>query len=529
MLAQLLSGTVLGIDAILVTVEVDTARGLPAMTVVGLAESAVREGRERVQAALTNSGFQLRLKRTTVSLAPADVRKDGSAFDLPIALGVLVASGLIPRQRVERHCFVGELGLDGELRPVRGVLPLAEQCAREEIGTLIVPRDNGPEAAAAGCVTVRAARTLRDVVDYLRGGRALPAQTDAPELCAMAEGWTGADLADVRGQHHARRALEIAAAGSHNLLLIGAPGAGKSMLARRLPGILPPLSRAEAVEVTKVHSVAGRLRTGQALVRTRPFRAPHHTISDAGLVGGGAAPRPGEASLAHHGVLFLDELPEFRRHVLDALRQPVEDGEVHIGRARFGVRYPARFMLVAAMNPCPCGYHGTGDARCVCNPAQITRYLGRVSGPLLDRIDIHLEVAPVGRDELLASRDGEPSAAVRARVEQAKLRQLERLRALRAEDDSSQAWLDVYANAHMPPALVRRCCELEDGGTRLLRAAMQRLGLSARALHRVLRVARTIADLAGEERILVSHLAEAVQYRTLDRVRAPYAAAKVRR
>jgi magnesium chelatase family protein len=536
MLAQLLSGTVLGIDAILVTVEVDSARGLPCMTVVGLAESAVREGRERVGAALTNSGFELRPRRVTVSLAPADVRKDGSAFDLPIALGVLAASGLVSGARLAGHCFVGELGLDGELRPVRGVLTLAEQCARDGVPTLVVPAANAAEAAATGCVDVRAARSLADVVAHVRGARVLPRAAPAAESLPEAFGAGSLDLADVRGQAHARRALEVAAAGQHGLLLVGPPGAGKSMLARRLPGILPALSTAEAIEVTKIHSVAGRLRPGQALVRMRPLRAPHHTISDAGLIGGGGAlPRPGEVSLAHHGVLFLDELPEYRRHVLDALRQPLEDGEVHIGRARFGVRLPARFMLVAAMNPCPCGYHGAGNARCICNPGQITRYLGRVSGPLLDRIDIHLEVGAVDAKEIIGGGTGESSAAVRERVAEARRRQLERFGAAPAPGHAPGALLRgpdgeaIFANAQMPASLVRRFCEPDAAGLRLLRTAAKRFGLSARALHRVLRVARTIADLEGTSEVGTKHVAEAVQYRALDRVRAPYAAAKARR
>jgi magnesium chelatase family protein len=527
MLAQLYSGTVLGIEAILIMVEIEAVRGVPSMTVVGLAESAVREGRERVSAALQNSGFGVRLQRITVSLAPADVRKEGSAFDLPIALGVLAACGIVPRERLAGHCFVGELGLDGELRAVRGVLALAEECTRERIATLIVPKANAAEAAATGGVDVRAATSLREVVAYLCGRRPLAApraRADDRELSPLAD---AADLSDVRGQAYARRALEIAAAGQHNLLFIGPPGAGKSLLARRLPGILPPLSRVEAVEVTKIHSVAGRLRPGQALLLRRPFRAPHHTISDAGMIGGGSQPRPGEASLAHHGVLFLDELPEFRRHVLDALRQPVEDGEVFIGRARFGVRFPARFMLVAAMNPCPCGFHGSGTARCVCNAGQIARYLGRVSGPLLDRIDLHVEVMAVRESELLRGGPGEATAIVAERVARARERQLARFATGGADDGGT--FEDVFANAQMPPALIRRYAEPDTAAARLLRHAVGRLGLSARGLHRVLRVARTIADLADETNIRVEHVAEAIQYRGLDRVRGTYAAARARR
>jgi magnesium chelatase family protein len=509
MLAQVTSGAVLGVDAYLVQVEVDLATGLPGMSVVGLPESAVREGRERVGAALQNSGWPIPPRKVTINLAPADIRKDGSAFDLPIAVGLLAASGVLPAERLAGTCFVGELGLDGELRPVRGVLPLAMRCAAEGVPRLVVPAANGAEGAVVESLEVAQARTLAEVLAQLREGKPLPRASFHPCDDAPAAAGADLDLADVRGQGHARRALEVAAAGGHNLLFIGPPGSGKSMLARRLPGILPPLSRPEALEVTKIHSVAGRLRPGASVVRARPFRAPHHSISDAGLVGGGPLPRPGEASLAHHGVLFLDELPEFRRSALEALRQPLEDGAVLIGRARVALGYPARFMLVAAMNPCPCGFHGAGEARCTCTATMVERYRARISGPLLDRIDLHVEVPPLADTELLGAAEGESTAAVRARVVEARERQLARFR-----DRPG-----VFANAHMGPRELREHCRPDRAGEDLLRGAIRRLGLSARAYHRVLRLARTIADLEGAERLAAAHIAEAIQYRALDRQR----------
>jgi magnesium chelatase family protein len=498
-----MSGAIVGVEALLVRVEVDLGRGLPAMSVVGLAESAVREGRERVIAALANSGFSVPPRRITVNLAPADLRKDGSAYDLPLAIGLLVATGTIADDRVEDTCMVGELGLDGTVRPVRGVLPLAVRCREEGIRTIVVPPDNRAEAGAVGGLQVLAPHTLRELVSHLRGLRVLSATVIAPAPVPAYD--PGVDLADVRGQGPARRALEVAAAGGHNLLFIGPPGSGKSMLARRLPTVLPDPSHAEALEITTVYSVAGHLGRAQGLLVRRPFRAPHHTVSDAGLVGGGNPPRPGEVSLAHRGVLFLDELPEFRRHVLDALRQPLEDGCVRIGRARHAVKYPARVLLVAAMNPCPCGFHGAGDARCICHPGQITRYRSRISGPLLDRIDIHIEVAVPTARQLGDPQQGESSETVRTRVFGAVERQRVRLG-------------DAFGNnADMGPREIRRHCTLDERGETLLRAAFTRLGLSARAYHRILRVARTIADLSGAERISAAHVAEAIQYRSLDR------------
>jgi magnesium chelatase family protein len=506
MLARTISGAVVGVDAIRVDVEVDVANGLPCINVVGLPEGAVREGRERVTAALHNSGFAVPPRRITVNLAPADVRKDGSAFDLPIAVGILAATGVIPAKNAERFCLLGELGLDGDVRPVRGVLPIVLRSRMDGGNAAVVPSANAAEAAVVDGVTVYAAANLLDVIAILRGERASPVIVDAATALSAGNARYDVDYADVKGQEHARRALEIAAAGQHNFLLIGPPGSGKSMLTRRLPTIMPPLSLAEALEVTKIHSVAGRLRPGQALVNIRPFRAPHHTISDAGLVGGGATPRPGEASLAHHGVLFLDELPEFRRHVLEALRAPLEDGTILIGRARGAMSYPARFMLAAAMNPCPCGYHGDGHARCTCHVAQVERYMARVSGPMLDRIDLHIEVPGVSARELTALDPGESSAVIRTRVLAARQRQLERF-----------AGRNIYANAQMTARDVRELCKVDDRGLSMLQSAIQKLGLSARAYHRVLRLARTIADLDGKPRIISAHIAEAIQYRMLDR------------